>query len=76
MNGTPEGVTYRLALWPEGNGLAAYGVVGLAKAKAGQDATVPTESASQARQRSTVPTESAFSGTLSTFFHRLMKKCR
>jgi hypothetical protein len=61
MNGTPEGVTSRLALWPEGIGLAAYRTVGFAKAKAEQGSTVPTVSASLARQ-------------CSTFFHRLTKK--
>jgi hypothetical protein len=54
MNGTAEGVTSRLALWPEGIGLATYRALGFAKAKAGQGTTVPTVSASQARQRSTI----------------------
>ena len=54
MNGTPEGATSPLALWPEGIGLATYRSVGFAKAKAGQGSMVPTVSASQARQRSTI----------------------
>jgi len=45
MNGTPEGVTCRLALWPEGIGIGTYRAVGFAKAKAGQRSMVPTESA-------------------------------
>ena len=86
MNGTTEGVTYRLPLWPEGNGLTTYRAVGFANPKAGHGSTVPTESAShlsfialateEAMERSTVPAESAFFRDVLDIFSSADEKIR